>query len=46
MFCNYKRNDVFLVEKYKSISSTVVNGQQKTNSPNQNGNPLETIDCK
>jgi RLL motif-containing protein 1 len=32
------------VEKYKPISSNVINGQQKPNLSNQNGNPLETID--
>ncbi len=36
----------FIVEKYKPISSNVINGQQKPNLSNQNGNPLETIDCK
>ncbi|CAF0896081.1 unnamed protein product [Rotaria sp. Silwood1] len=32
------------VEKYKPISSNVTNNQQKSNSANQSGNPLETID--
>jgi len=32
------------VDKYKLISSDVVNDQQKINSSNQHGNPLETID--
>jgi RLL motif-containing protein 1 len=32
------------VEKYKSVLSNVTNDQQKNNSSNQNGNPLETID--
>jgi RLL motif-containing protein 1 len=32
------------VEKYQSISSNATNDQQKSNSSNQNGNPLETID--
>ena len=34
------------MEKYKSVLSNATNGEQKNNSSNQNGNPLETIDCK
>jgi RLL motif-containing protein 1 len=32
------------VGKYKSVLSNATNDQQKTNSSNQTGNPLETID--
>ncbi|CAF0869202.1 unnamed protein product [Rotaria sordida] len=32
------------VEKYKPISSNIINNQQKSNSVNQTGNPLEAID--
>jgi len=32
------------VDKYKPVISNAINDQQKTNSSNHNGNPLETID--
>ncbi len=43
---NQNESKLFVVDKYKSVLSNVTNDQQKTNSSNQTGNPLDTIDCK